>query len=745
MDGSRLCSALAEKLQVRETPRQTLEVAIKERLRTSRALLVLDNCEHLIPACVRLCGEILAHCPNVRVLATSREPLGLKGEWAWPVPGLAFPDPDRLPSGRTTALRFVECFESVRLFVERATTVRPSFELGVENMEAVASICARLEGVPLAIELAAARVRSLDAAEIAVRLDDSLRLLTAGFRTKVGRQNALRTTLDWSYDLLSEDERRLLRKLSIFVGGWIFEAAGAVAGEDVGELLGALVDKSLASFDLASGRYRLLETVRQYASEKLASTNDDIEARSRRANWCIELAEEGSRGLIGPDQASWLDRLQAERPNLLAAMTDLENDPSGGVDGLRLSAALARFWHIRGPRFEGIDRHKRALDHPGAQEDSEERVRALNCVSVLIFDGIGPSASRPWAEAALEMRRRTGDSARLPGPLTNLGNVLLTEGDHVGARRLYEECAAITEASGDLASLVTALSNVANLLQSHLGEAENARRIYERVLTLSREVGGTHDIAFALQGIGFTALLQGEYDVALTHQKESYSMLQGLGDQSVAWSQYFLGDLAHASGEPAAALSYFEECLPRFVQMDHRDGMACVFQARGKAILAQGDARAAREEFDRALELNLEVGRPRSIGEGAIGLAVAEWDLDQRTEAVARLAEAMSVLRAIDARRGLVAGLEVAAQFSVGQGDPWTAARLIAAADRERLRAGSRPRMPDRERIRRACDEAGTRLGSQGFAAAWRDGTSLSFENATAEALTVLGPRACLR
>lgn len=448
---------------------------------------------------------------------------------------------------------------------------------------------------------------------------------------------------------------------------------------------------------------------------------------------------------MGPDQSRWLDRLQIERGNLLAALSDLEQDPAGGLDGLRLSAALARFWDIRGPRTEGIDRLRRALDHPGAQDDSEARNKALNAIGILLFHAVSPAAARPWAEATLASRRRLGGDARFPAALVNLANVLLFEGDHLEARRLYEESIEITRKAGDKPSQAISLFNLANLLNSHVGEALESRKIYEQTLALMREIGEPRGIAIALEGIGYSALAQGEYDVALAHQGEALTMLQDLNDQGVSWSSYHLGEIAHARGEPSVALGHYDEGLRHFTKREDHDGMARSYQGRGKCLLELGKLESAHAEFETSLRLHRQVGRSKSIGEAMIAIALAESDLERFPEAAAHLTEAMATLRKVDARRGLAVGLDAVAEFLTLQGEPWLAVRLWAAAEEERRRTGSAPRIPERERNLRAGEKAKARLGSTGFLAAWRDGENLRFEDATAEALQAMEARTLIK
>ena len=328
-DGRLVIQQVASVLGLREEPGRTPLQRVTEHLRPRRLLLVLDNCEHLLEASAQIISHLLRECATVKILATSREALGITGETAWSVPALAVPDPAHLPQANTTLLRVLMSYESVQLFVERAQAVQKSFTLSGSNARMVAQVCQQLEGIPLAIELAAARARAMTVEQIASRLHDNLGLLTAGSRTAPGRQQTLRATLDWSYALLSEAERATLRRLSVFVGGCTLEAAEQVcAGDGVEEkqmqnLLTSLVDKSLVLFEErghAEGRYRLLEMVRQYAAQELQAREEAQQVKLRHLAWCLTIAEQAEQALVTAAQEAWLTRLDSEHENLRAAL-----------------------------------------------------------------------------------------------------------------------------------------------------------------------------------------------------------------------------------------------------------------------------------------------------------------------------------------------------------------------------------------------------------------------------------------
>jgi predicted ATPase/DNA-binding SARP family transcriptional activator/DNA-binding CsgD family transcriptional regulator len=412
--------AVARALGVHERPGQPLTDALVEALRAKSMLLLLDNCEHLVDATARLADVLLDGCPRLRVLATSREALGVTGESLWPVPALSVPDSQRPPT-----VAELEGYEAARLFAERASDRRPGFALGPANVGAVTEVCRGLDGVPLAIELAAARVGTMSVEQISERLGDSLGLLTGGARTAAKRQRTLRGALDWSHELLEEPERALFRRLSVFAGGWTLKAAEAVTpGEGVGgskvlELLSGLVDKSMVIAEAARDgrvRYRLLEPVRQYALEKLEESGEAEAVRDRHTEHFLTLAEQAEPRFRRQEEARWLDRLEAEHDNLRAALSWALGDGDPGL-GLRLTAALWKFWTTRGlgiaaplrgepARTETLLKESLAMDvEMGAKADIAANLEGLAEAAGALGEDV--RAARLWG-AARALREATG-------------------------------------------------------------------------------------------------------------------------------------------------------------------------------------------------------------------------------------------------------------------------------------------------------------------------------------------------
>lgn len=536
----------------KERPDRSPIETLVETLRRKHLLLVLDNCERLVEACAQLSGELLARCPHLRVLATSRELLNVPAEMSWRVPSLSLPDAD---AGRS--LDELSNSEAVRLFVDRVSHRDPDFRLTSENAAAVKEICARLDGIPLALELAAGRVGVLSLEQIAARLDDSLGLL-AGGTPAVPRQQTLRATLDWSYDLLSGPEREMLGRFSVFAGGWSLEAAEAVCAEGAGRVLDGLarlVEKSLVAVDTeARGgpRYRMLEPVRQYAHEQLELAGDILAARHRHAAFFLALAEQAEEELHGPRQGDWLDRLATEHDNLRAALAW----SFGGHDsalGLRLSTSMWLFWYTRGYLSEGRAWLERGIASNG-EDATELRAKALDGAGwIAMFQG-EYEAAKGLLERGLALYRRLGDEDGIVTIITNLSLVAM-----LGQRRDIPAPSLLEEAMR-LRPHLTNRRTIANLLIASglaafgQNDTERAWALHEESLTICRETSNTRSTCVCLTNLGLMALGRAEYGLAASLLEEDLRLARGSDDKlSIQHALFGLGSVAAARAQPARA------------------------------------------------------------------------------------------------------------------------------------------------------------------------------------------------
>jgi predicted ATPase/DNA-binding SARP family transcriptional activator len=573
--------AVASALGMREVPDRSLIEVLVEHMKPRKVLLVLDNCEHLVEGCAALADTLLRACPDLHVLATSREPLRIAGEFSWVVPSLSLPD-----SYRLTPTAELARYEAVRLLLERAAEVGAGFTLTDRNVSAVARLCRKLDGIPLAIELAAAWMRVLTIEQISEKLEDPLGLLTKGSRTAAPRHRTLRATLQWSYDLLTEAEQALFGRLAVFVGGFTLKAVEAIgtgepveAGE-VLDLLSQLVDKSLVVVEAMSGgtlRYRMLEPIRQFGLEKLREREEEPEALRRHAAFFVTLAEEAYPKLRAEPQVEWLGRLEKENANLRGALSWALS--AGEIPtAARLGFALWPFWWIRNRQPEG----RRWMEQVLLERDELPpplRIRATIAASTMAYgQGDAESSLLPYAVELMELSRAVsgnalaeahahagfgllaaarGDFEAATGHLEKvlplyreagedglaaqthvwLGTVLLLWGDHEGARQRFEEGLALGRGIGDRLSICNALFNLAQLALAR-GDHEEASRRFAEGITPSEELGDRGNTAYILEGLGIVAGAQGEAVHAARLLGASEALFSAIGFRGHTYYQF---------------------------------------------------------------------------------------------------------------------------------------------------------------------------------------------------------------
>jgi predicted ATPase/DNA-binding SARP family transcriptional activator/DNA-binding CsgD family transcriptional regulator len=527
-EGTLVPQVVANALRVREVPGRSVTDTLVGDLRTKQMLLLLDNCEHLVDACAHLADMLLGSCRHLKILATSREHLGVGGEAIWRVPSLSAPDTDRLPAtGELTR------YDAVRLFLDRARLRLPDFELTQQNAPAVARVCERLGGIPLAIELATARMGALAVEQVAGRLEDSLGLLTGGSRTAEPRQRTLRATLDWSHGLLSEPERKLFRNLSAFAGSFTLEAVEAVGSDSVAEadildLLSKLVDKSLVIAEASNDRrvrYRMLEPVKQYARERLEESEESDTTLCRHASYFLALAEEAEPELKGAAQEEWLERLEAEHDNFRAALSwTLER---GEAElGLRLGAALVEFWHLHVHHNEARRWLEDALAKEGGSPSA--RMKALERACFLAWEQGDYERAMALGEEGLVLAGRFGGSASEAAILVNLGSVAMSRMEVDRASALLEEAVAMCRASGDDWGLSHALYTLGMVAVVRRDDAR-ALTLHKESLALARESGDEVGMVRALGQGALTALVRGDLRQADKLSKATMELSRRLG------------------------------------------------------------------------------------------------------------------------------------------------------------------------------------------------------------------------
>ncbi len=594
---------VASALSIPEQPNRSMIETLIDALRPKTLLIILDNCEHLLAACADLAAALLRACSQVRILATSREGLGVPGETIWRVPSLSLPDIRHLPAYRDLVL-----YEAVRLFVDRATATAPAFTVTSENSPTIARVCHQLDGIPLAIELAASRVKVLAVEQIAARLDDRFRLLTGGSRTALPRHQTLRAAMDWSYDLLAPKERSVLRRLSVFAGGWSLEAAEAVcAGKRIKEaevldILTQLVDKSLVNADTLGGevRYRMPETIRQYAQDRLAASGEAAEVRTRHRTWFLDLAERAEERMRGPEDTMWLNRLEVEHDNLRAALGRGGTEENDAETRVRLAAALRQFWDYHTHWGEG----------------------------------------RKWLETAIAGSRDRKSTVRVRA-LYGEGRLAWRQGDDGRAMALHEESLALARELRDPNGIAMALMG-RGLVTTWQGDLDTATALYEESLEISRKLEDKWLIALALAQMGWVARRKGDYANAVALCEESLAIFRTQGPKR--WVAYALratshavrlqGDLERAVGLYRESLALFGETGDKWVATECIEGLALIASAQGlseRAARLFGVAEAARETFgitmprpERGDQEHFEKTAREGLGDEAFSAAWAE-------------------------------------------------------------------------------------------------------------------------
>ncbi len=619
-DPALVVETIASTLNVREQPGRSLMDVLVSYLSPRNTLLVVDNCEHLISACAQFAETILQHCPNLKILATSREALGITGEIVWLVPPLSLPEQQSWTSlaGAQEALGHYKESESVQLFITRAEAIAPEFQFTAENCAWVAGICRDLDGMPLAIELAAARVRSLSVQQIAQKLDDRFRLLTGGSRTAPLRQQTLESTIDWSYALLSSAEQKVLQYLSVFAGGATLEAmefictGGGVDKSEVLNLASQLVNKSLVLTSQKSNetRFSLLETIRQYASRKLTEAADVDESRNRHLDYFVQWAKNAEPHLNGADQVLWLERFELENDNLRAAM-DWSLLAANRVEiGLHLAIITAIFWKLHGHYNEGRLRLAVFLAHESLRQPTQLRAQALYSASVLAFYQSDYPAVNALAQESLSICREHGSEAHLgvADALEMLAETASETGNYSAATKLYEEALFLYREVGYLLGICDTLKMMC-YTDMRAGNFEHIELRMEEALAISRQSKSQYSIATSLAALGELAIRQGRVERAQGFLKEGLRISQRLGNKwGTAVALGSLGWLALRQGDFSGMKKLLRQSLDIRIETGDQGGIAWCLEKLAEGHGLQTRYRQAVVIFGAAAALRAPIG-----------------------------------------------------------------------------------------------------------------------------------------
>jgi predicted ATPase/DNA-binding winged helix-turn-helix (wHTH) protein len=617
-DPSLIAAVIVQTLGIREAGgHSAIEILKKHLPEVSRApmLLLLDNFEHLVQAAPSV-ADLLATAPNLKIMVTSQAALHVYGEHEFPLPPLALPD-----SRSRAAVEVLSQYPAVTLFIQRAVAAKPDFELNRENAAAVSEICARLDGLPLAIELAAARVKVLSPALMLTRLANRLQLLTGGARDLPQRQQTLRATMDWSYDLLSAAEKKLFRRLSVFAGGCNLEGVEAVCDTkgdldlDLLDGMASMLDKSLVQqIEPGKGetRFAMLETIREYALEKLKASGELPLTKRAHAAYCLVLAEEEAT----EESGKWLERLGFEHNNFRAGLEWLTE--TGDAEwGLRLGTALFRFWEARESLAEGRDSLGKLLKLAGAQAPTKARARALFSAGVLA----GAQGDYPAADALIresqDIACRLEDKTGVAVCLNALAVLSGDRGDVAAARTLCEESLALWRELGDRKAVARALSNLASVLKLH-GDYEGALSLHSECLSIFRELGDLTGVAWSLNYQGDLERDRGDSSAAQTLYEQGLAMFRELGDRwGIAGTLADLGSLAREQGNYSNARSLYAESIKLFRELDYKRGIARLLEYSACSAAAQLEAERSLRLAGAAAALRQNIGAPLTPAEQA--------------------------------------------------------------------------------------------------------------------------------
>ena len=600
---------VAKALGFQENPIRPVLEHLADYLRDKHLLLILDNCEHLLQNCADLADYVLRACQYVHILASSREPLGIDGENIVRVSSLQLPAA-QLISEQSTSLSELAQAEAVRLFVDRACAVQANFELTQANVFDVLHICQRLDGIPLAIELAAARVRSLTPEQLIKRLDDRFRLLTGGSRTALPRQRTLAALIDWSYDLLSPDEQDAFSSLGIFSGGFALEAAEAVIGDSaipVVDRIDSLFNKSLVAVDLNSPqpRYYLLETIRQYAQEKLFASGNGETIGLRHFDYFLALARQAAEDVNGSQQIFWLKRIKAEYDNLRAALAwAIERQPHSGLE---MAAALWVFWDIHGYFAEGLHWLKEFIhrcEKPDFSSSSDDAVRAqaLLAAAFLSTRCTEMQNSEDYCLQAKSLASAISDRRILAEIAVFSGLVAFMRDNEAQAVQYWEESLALSQELHD--DLLTGqITGYIAYLAMQRNDYLHSVELYEQSLALFQRIQNPREIAGVFYNLAEVALLQKDYASALSYAAQSMTLYQDLEDvHGLATLQRIQAQALHQQGDLFEAMRLCDQSLQGFQKLGDRSCAAQVYLARGALCQNLDQPQNAAGDFVQALE-----------------------------------------------------------------------------------------------------------------------------------------------
>lgn len=738
---------IAQTLSLRENRSKPLRENVMEYLRDKQMLLVLDNFEQVVAA-APIVSDILAACPQVKLLATSRIVLRLKGEREYPVEPLPAPDPQAALSKEALSQ-----YAAVELFIQRALAVKPDFEVNNDNAAAVAEICFRLEGMPLAIELAAARLKLFSPQALLARLDSRLQLLRGGPRDMPARHQTLRQAIAWSYDLLTPEEQAFFRRFAVFAGGCSFEAAEAICQSeelafDALDGLTALIDKSLLrQLETGEGepRFVMFETIREFALERLQASNDWQATRRRHAEFFLALAEKAEPELTGPQQALWFKTLEREHDNLRAVFACLAETAQADL-ALRLGAAIWRFWIVRGHIQEGRERLAAVLALPGAAQPTRERAQVLNACGTIRHQLGEYIAARPLLEESLETWRALGDKKGMATVINNLGWIAAQLGELIKASELSGESLTLHAELHDKRGMAVAFNNLSTVAFVQT-DFSRARALQKNSLSLRREIGDERGVAYAQAILAWLDVVQGNYENAVPLLESAQAKLRELGDNMImGFCSWIMVQMALGQGEVDRAARLLDE---NAAMVNEREPQVLWQLALVKQ--QEGDQQQAHELLQESLAKfrgwgykwgiahtlyylgRLALNRVGELTSSRVGELMSSRH--DHEHAAACFHESLILNRDLGNRLGITKALAGFGSLALAEGDAGRSARLLAAAEKLHETIGAPMPVFDRKRFDHEVASLRELLRGEAFTAAWSEGKDMTVEQATGFAL----------
>ena len=715
---------------LRDEPQRPILDMLSDYLREKKMLIILDNCEHLLNACAQIADTLLKSCSNLKILATSREALGILGEAVYHVPSLELPDTKQL-------LEKFRGYESVHLFEERAQLAQMDFALTIEHASSVAKICEQLDGIPLAIELAAARVSMFSTEQIAIRLQESFNLLTMGNRTALPRHQTLQAAIDWSYNLLSPTEQILFQRLAVFVNGWTLDAAKSVCSdanlrsEDISDLLAQLINKSLVNREelMKETRYRMLETVRQYVNIKLVESNENDLLRDRHLNYFLNLAETAEPHLIRPEQLEWLAKLDTDYENLRLAL-EWALSRETAEPSQNLCGALCWFWEIRCYWLEGLTWVKRALAKPYHDESKSEnaaRARALYTYAQLEWQMGNFEQMLSPAQESLALASEASDKKDIAIARFCVGNALrLRGGDDELAQSLLEQSFAEFQALDEPFWQMQAFM--------YLGSPSQAKAT--RRLELARKAGERLTLADALSEHADWLFRLNQMQEATKYAEESDGLYKQIGSSNTSVNPFLFAEVAWINGNFEKAKSLYMESQERFSLLGERFWKARCMENLGRLAMEEGNLHEAQEYLEQALIIKQEVGYKPVIASCLLYLSnlfYLQGDIEKFKQ---NFRESLSFRNYFD--KSQKASILLIILGSVYLQEPESVARLLGTIDLYRRNSDFAFRPLDKRYGDHAETQARKSLGNVAFEAAFAAGEKMSLDEALDLALKIV-------